>query len=170
VASDIIGRRAKSSGFRVPGRRREIFRGFRGVYAFEVALMAAAPRPIVKPRPVYLNLFAIRQPLPAISSILHRISGALLFLIGIPVLLWFVQRSLASQEAFASAMAPLTTPFGKLVLLVLAWSYLYHLLAGLRHLALDLHIGIKLAPARSSAALVIVLSVLLTIVLAVRLW
>ena len=42
--------------------------------------MAVADRPIVKPRPVYLNLFAIRQPLPAISSILHRISGALLFI------------------------------------------------------------------------------------------
>ena len=132
--------------------------------------MAAADRPIVKPRPVYLNLFAIRQPLPAISSILHRISGALLFAVGIPLLLWFVQRSLASPETFASAMGPLTTPLGKLVLLVLAWSYLYHLFAGLRHLALDLHIGIKLAPARASAALVIVLSILLTLIVAVRLW
>jgi succinate dehydrogenase / fumarate reductase cytochrome b subunit len=132
--------------------------------------MAVADRPIVKPRPVYLNLFAIRQPLPAISSILHRISGALLFLIGIPVLLWFVQRTLASQEAFASAMGPLTTVIGKLVMLVLVWSYLYHLLAGLRHLALDLHVGLKLAPARSSAALVIVLSVVLTLIIAVRLW
>jgi succinate dehydrogenase / fumarate reductase, cytochrome b subunit len=132
--------------------------------------MTAADRPIVKPRPVYLNLFAIRQPLPAISSILHRISGALLFVVGIPLLLWFVQRSLASPESFASAMRPLTTPLGKLVLLVMAWCYLYHLFAGLRHLALDLHIGIKLAPARSSAALVIALSVLLTLILAVRLW
>jgi len=132
--------------------------------------MTAADRPIVKPRPVYLNLFAIRQPLPAISSILHRISGALLFVVGIPLLLWFVQRSLASSQSFASAMAPLATPLGKLVLLVLAWCYLYHLFAGLRHLALDLHIGIKLAPARSSAALVIALSVLLTLILAVRLW
>lgn len=132
--------------------------------------MAVADRPIVKPRPVYLNLFAIRQPLPAISSILHRISGALLFLIGIPVLLWFVQRSLASQEGFAAAMGPLTTPIGKLVMLGLAWSYLYHLLAGVRHLALDLHMGLRLASARSSAALVIVLSVVLTLIVAVRLW
>jgi succinate dehydrogenase / fumarate reductase cytochrome b subunit len=94
----------------------------------------------------------------------------LLFVVGIPLLLWFVQRSLASPESFASAMRPLTTPLGKLVLLVMAWCYLYHLFAGLRHLALDLHIGIKLAPARSSAALVIALSVLLTLILAVRLW
>ena len=132
--------------------------------------MAAADRPVDKPRPVYLDLFAIRQPLPAIVSILHRISGALMFVVGIPLLLWFVQRSLASPAAFAAAMAPFSTPFGKLVLLVLAWCYLYHLLAGLRHLAIDLHIGIALAPARRSAALVLVLSVLLALIVAVRLW
>lgn len=132
--------------------------------------MAAVDRPVAKPRPVYLDLFAIRQPLPAIVSILHRISGALMFVVGIPLLLWFVQRSLASPAAFAAAMAPFSTPFGKLVLLVLAWCYLYHLLAGLRHLALDLHIGIALAPARRSAALVLVLSVLLALIVAVRLW
>jgi succinate dehydrogenase / fumarate reductase cytochrome b subunit len=132
--------------------------------------MAAAEPPVVKPRPVYLNLFAIRQPVPAIASIIHRATGALLFLAGIPVLLWFVQRSLASQAAFDAAMQPFTTLFGKLVFLVLAWSYLYHLLAGIRHLALDLHLGIELAPARSSAAIVLVLSVVLAIVIAVRLW
>lgn len=132
--------------------------------------MAAADRPVDKSRPIYLDLFAIRQPLPAIVSILHRVSGALMFVVGIPLLLWFVQRSLASPDAFAGAMAPLSTPFGKVVLLILAWCYLYHLLAGLRHLALDLHIGIALAPARRSAAIVIVLSVLLALIVAVRLW
>lgn len=132
--------------------------------------MAAAERPADKARPIYLNLVAIRQPMPAIVSILHRISGALLFVAGIPLLLWFVQRSLASPEAFDAAMTPLASPFGKLVLLALAWSYLHHLLAGLRHLALDLHIGVALAPARSSAAIVLVLSVLLTLIAAVRLW
>ena len=69
--------------------------------------MAAADRPVAKPRPVYLNLIAIRQPLPAIVSILHRITGALLFLVGIPLLLWVVQRSLASPDAFEAAMRPL---------------------------------------------------------------
>jgi succinate dehydrogenase / fumarate reductase cytochrome b subunit len=132
--------------------------------------MAAAERPVVRPRPVYLNLIAIRQPLPAIVSILHRITGALLFAVGIPLLLWFVQRSLASPDAFDAAMRPLTSPFGKLVLLGLVWGYVYHLLAGLRHLALDLHAGIQLAPARSSAAVLLVISVLLLIVIAVRLW
>jgi succinate dehydrogenase / fumarate reductase cytochrome b subunit len=131
--------------------------------------MAAADRPVAK-RPVYLDLFAIRQPLPAIVSFLHRVSGTLLFLVGIPLLLWFVQRSLASREGFDAAMRPLLTPFGKLVVLVLVWSYLYHLLAGLRHLALDVHLGIRLASARASAALALVLSVLLALIVAVRLW
>ena len=132
--------------------------------------MPAAERPVDKPRPVYLNLFAIRQPLPAIVSILHRISGALLFAAGIPLLLWAAQRSLASPEGLAATIAPFTTPIGKLVLLVLGWAYLYHLLAGLRHLALDLHVGIRLAPARSSAAIVLVASILFALIIAVRLW
>ena len=132
--------------------------------------MPAAERPVVRPRPVYLNLIAIRQPLPAIVSILHRITGALLFVVGIPLLLWLVQRSLASPEAFDAAMRPLASPLGKLVLLGLVWGYVYHLLAGLRHLALDLHAGIRLAPARSSAALLLIVSLLLLIIIAVRLW
>lgn len=132
--------------------------------------MTAAGRPVAKRRPVYLDLLAIRQPLPAIVSILHRISGALLFLAGIPILLWFVQRSLASAAGFEAAMAPFTTPLGKLVLLVLAWSYVHHLFAGLRHLALDLHLGIELSQARSSAAVVLVLSILVAVIVAVRLW
>jgi succinate dehydrogenase / fumarate reductase cytochrome b subunit len=132
--------------------------------------MAAVDRPVVKPRPVYLNVLAIRQPLPAIVSILHRLSGVLLFVIGIPVALWFLQESLASSEGFAAAMQPLESPFGKLVALGLAWGYIHHVLAGLRHLMGDLDIGLDLAPARKSAAAVLVLSVLLTLIVALRLW
>jgi succinate dehydrogenase / fumarate reductase cytochrome b subunit len=132
--------------------------------------MAALDRPVVKTRPIYLNLFAIRQPLPAIVSILHRVSGALLFLVGIPALLWGVQASVASPEAFAQMKAVLGHPLSKLIALVLAWAYLHHLLAGLRHLLLDVHVGIDLAPARRSAAVVLVVSLLLTALVAVRLW
>lgn len=132
--------------------------------------MATLERPVVKPRPVYLDLLAIRQPLPAIVSILHRISGALLFLVGIPVLLWGVQRSLASPETFAQWKAAVSTPFAKIVLLVLAWAYLHHLLAGVRHLLLDMHIGLDLASARRSAAITLVLALVLTLIVAVRLW
>ena len=132
--------------------------------------MAAMDRPVVKPRPVYLNLLAIRQPIPAIVSILHRISGALLFVVGIPILLWGVQRSLASPEAFAQWKAAVAHPLAKLVLLALAWASVHHLLAGLRHLVMDLHIGLDLPSARRSAAIVFVLALLLTLVVAVRLW
>jgi succinate dehydrogenase / fumarate reductase, cytochrome b subunit len=132
--------------------------------------MAALDRPVVKPRPVYLNLLAIRQPLPAVVSILHRISGALLFLVGIPALLWAVQASLTSPEAFAQWQAVVAHPLAKLVALALAWAYIHHLLAGVRHLVLDLHVGIDLPAARRSAVIVFVLALLLTLVVAVRLW
>jgi succinate dehydrogenase cytochrome b subunit len=132
--------------------------------------MAALPRPIVKPRPVFLSLLAIRQPLPAVVSILHRVSGALLFVIGIPLLLWGTQMSISSPDAFAQFKTIVAHPFSKLILLALAWAYIHHLLAGLRHLALDLHVGVELAPARRSSAIVLVISVLLTAIVAVRLW
>ena len=132
--------------------------------------MAALDRPVVKPRPVYLDLVAIRQPLPAIVSILHRISGALLFLVGIPALLWSVQLTLASPEAFGAWKSAMAHPLAKLVALALAWAYLHHLLAGVRHLMLDLHIGLDLPAARRSSALVLVAALLLTALVAVRLW
>jgi len=132
--------------------------------------MAALDRPVVKPRPVYLNLLAIRQPLPAVVSFLHRVSGALLFVLGVPLLLWGVHMSLASPDAFAQFKQIVAQPFAKFVLLALAWAYIYHLLAGLRHLALDLHVGVELAPARLTSAIVLVLSLLLTVIVAVRLW
>jgi len=132
--------------------------------------MAALDRPVVKPRPVYLNLLAIRQPLAAVVSILHRISGALLFAVGIPVLLWAVQRSLASPETFARWQSTMAHPLAKLVVLALAWAYIHHLLAGIRHLMLDLHLGLDLPSARRSATAVFVLALLLTLIVAVRLW
>jgi succinate dehydrogenase / fumarate reductase cytochrome b subunit len=132
--------------------------------------MAALDRPVVKPRPVYLDLVAIRQPLPAVVSILHRISGALLFLVGIPALLWGVQLTLASPEAFGAWKSAMAQPLAKLVALALAWAYLHHLLAGVRHLMLDLHIGLDLPAARRSSALVLVAALLLTALVAVRLW
>ena len=66
--------------------------------------MASAPRPVDKPRPIYLNLLAIRQPIPAIVSILHRVSGALLFLVGLPLGLWSLQASLANVRALSERL------------------------------------------------------------------
>jgi len=132
--------------------------------------MAAVDRPVMKPRPVYLNLFAIRMPLPAVVSILHRASGALLFAVGIPLLLRTVQRALASPEAWAQMRVALDAPFAKIAAVVLAWAFIHHLLAGIRHLLMDAHVGVELAGARRSAALAMVLAILLTLAIAVRLW
>lgn len=122
------------------------------------------------PRPVYLNLLAIRMPAPAVVSILHRISGALLFLVGIPVVLWALQASLGSRDAYDAMRACVAQPLVKLALLGLVWAYLHHLLAGARHVLQDVHVGIELKPARQSAVLTIVLALALTLIVGVRAW
>ncbi len=132
--------------------------------------MAALDRSAAKPRPIYLNLFAIRLPFPAFVSILHRASGALLFLVGTPLLLWTAQRALASPDGWAAMRAAFTSPAVKLLALALAWAFIHHLLAGIRHLVMDMHIGIDLKSARQSAALVFVLALLLTLAVGVKLW
>ena len=132
--------------------------------------MASLDRPVAKPRPVYLDLVHIRQPVPAIVSILHRISGALLFLVGIPLLLWAAQRALASPDGWAQMRATFSSPFAKIVLVVLAWAYFHHLIAGIRHLLMDLHIGMTLKPARQSAAVSLVLALVLALGVAIKLW
>jgi succinate dehydrogenase / fumarate reductase cytochrome b subunit len=125
---------------------------------------------VTRPRPVYLNLVRIRLPLPGIVSILHRLSGAALYLIGLPLLLFGVQCSLASPEAFESFRAALANPLAKIVLIGLIWAYLHHFCAGIRFLLLDIHQGIELKAARVSSAIVLVVSLALTLIIGVRLW
>jgi succinate dehydrogenase / fumarate reductase, cytochrome b subunit len=125
---------------------------------------------MVKQRPVYLNLVRIRLPLPGIVSILHRVSGAALFLVGIPLLLAGVAGSLASPESYAELKASFAHPLAKLVLIGLLWAYLHHFCAGIRYLLLDLLQGIELAAARRSSAIVIVTSLALTLIIGARLW
>jgi len=132
--------------------------------------MPALERPVTKQRPVYLNLVRIRLPLPGIVSILHRLSGAALFLLGLPLLLVGVERSLASPEAFDAFRSALSTPLAKIVLIGLIWAYLHHFCAGIRFLLLDIHQGIELKPARRSSVVVLVVSLALTLLIGVRLW
>jgi succinate dehydrogenase / fumarate reductase cytochrome b subunit len=129
-----------------------------------------ADRPAARARPVYLNLVAIRLPLPGVASILHRISGALLFLFGIPLLLCGVAASLASPESFAALKATLASPFARLVLLALAWAYLHHFFMGIRYLLLDIDVGVDLPAARRSSVIVFVVSLALTAFVGWRLW
>jgi succinate dehydrogenase / fumarate reductase cytochrome b subunit len=132
--------------------------------------MSAVDSSRPKPRPVYLNLVAIRLPVPGIASILHRVSGAVLFLFGIPLLLLAVQASLASPESFAALKALFAHPVVKLLTIGFVWAYLHHFCAGIRYLLLDLHVGDDLAPARRSSVAVIAIAVALTLIVGVRLW
>jgi succinate dehydrogenase / fumarate reductase cytochrome b subunit len=132
--------------------------------------MPPADRPAARARPVYLDLPRIRLPVPGIVSILHRVSGALLFLVGIPLLLAGVAMSLASPESFAQLRGNFAHPLAKLLLLGLAWSYIHHFCAGVRFLLLDVHSGIELPAARRSSVVVLVVSLALTVVVGARLW
>jgi succinate dehydrogenase / fumarate reductase cytochrome b subunit len=120
-------------------------------------------------RPKYLELTRIRLPLPGIVSILHRISGAALFLF-LPFLIWLLQSSLTAPESFERYQAAVAHPLVKLVLIGLLWAFLHHLFAGIRFLLLDIHLGTELAAARGSSRVVLAAGVLLAVALGVWLW
>ncbi len=122
---------------------------------------------IKKKRPKNLDLPTIRLPLPGVLSILHRISGAVLFLL-LPVLLWLFQQSLASPETYAVAKAVTGNILVKLVLFGLIWLYMHHFCAGIRYLLLDLHKGVDLQSARFSSKVVFAVSILLTLIIGAK--
>lgn len=121
-----------------------------------------------KKRPLYLNLRQISLPLSGWVSILHRLSGVMLFF-SLPLLLWGLELSLKDPGRvdwlFAGAYLQV-----KVLLLLLGWAFFHHLFAGLRVLALDLDWGTERAAAKKSSLAVLVLSLTLTILLALRLW
>jgi succinate dehydrogenase cytochrome b subunit len=121
------------------------------------------------PRPKYLNLLEIRLPVPALVSILHRITGAGLFLL-IPLLLYLLQLSLESPQSFAAFKTTVSHWFMKLVLIGLTWAYLHHFCAGVRHLALDLHYGTELAAARTTSWAVLIVSIALALLFGALIW
>lgn len=120
-------------------------------------------------RPKHLNLMQIRLPLPAFVSILHRISGALLFLL-LPLLLCLWGASLESPSSFNEFKSWVGHPLTKIVLLGLLWAYLHHFCAGIRHLAMDMHLGLELETARATSYAVLGVSVLATLVIGGMLW
>jgi succinate dehydrogenase / fumarate reductase, cytochrome b subunit len=122
-----------------------------------------------KQRPKHLALHLIKLPLPGIVSILHRISGLLLFF-ALPLLLMMLQYSLRSIETYSQLVTVLANPLPKLLLLGLLWAFLYHFCAGLRYLAIDLHYVRDLAQARNSSKMVLVVSLILTVFFGAKLW
>ena len=135
--------------------------------------MASAPAKKIRPK--YLSLpallFEIRQPVPAWVSILHRISGALLFFPFVAWVLYLLDTSLRSEQGFdyiRNHYAAL--PLVKLGLLVLAWAYAHHLCAGIRYLFTDIDKGVDLGTARLTSWIVLAASLVFTAWVGMRLW
>ena len=118
-----------------------------------------------KKRPKFLDVKSIRLPIPGIVSILHRISGVVLF-VCLPLLLCLFAGTLSKESAFASYQAWVNNPLVILILIGLLWAYLHHSLAGIRFLLLDAHKGLALQTARATAKAVFVAAIVLTVVIA----
>lgn len=116
------------------------------------------------------QLALYRLPLAGIVSIFHRVSGALMFLVGLPFMLYLFQQSLTSEISFDAYKTLVSGWFVKLVLLGMIWAYLHHFCAGIRFLLLDLHIGLEKDASRTSAAIVAGVSLVLTAIVALKLF
>ena len=128
---------------------------------------------VKKVRPKYLSLqailFEIRLPLPGWVSILHRVSGALLFL-ALVWLLWMLDRSLSSEAAFEKIRHYAGLWPVKLCLLALVWAYCHHFCAGIRFLFLDIDKGLDRETARLTSGIVLGASLALTVLLGWKIW
>lgn len=124
---------------------------------------------MTKQRPKYLALNEIRLPLAGYASILHRVSGAGLFLL-LPLLIWLLQLSLGSTAESAATWAAVSgNLLVKLILVGLLWAFLHHFCMGIRVLLLDIHVGIEKQQAHNSAVAVLAVSLLLTAILGLKL-
>lgn len=134
-----------------------------------------------KTRPVFTNIHvtqivSYRLPPAGIVSILHRISGLVMFLL-LPFVVWMLDNSLSSEisfEAFTNVFVAgaMGIPgwFVKLVALGLIWAYLHHFIAGVRHLWMDATHSVSKAQGHSSAVLTLALSLVLTVALGAKLF
>jgi len=110
-----------------------------------------------------------KQPPSAIVSILHRISGFVLFL-ALPFLLYLFQQSIVSEISFAHFAGIVSHPFAKLVILGLSWGYLHHFCAGIRHLFMDNHMALDKDASQRTARYVLAVSLALTVLVALKLF
>ena len=137
---------------------------------------------VTQKRPEFRNINAFkdlttyRLPAAGIVSILHRISGAILFLL-LPFIIWLFDTSVSSEYSFARFKAAFNIGLGfvpgwflKLVALALIWAYLHHLTAGLRHLYMDVNHAVSKEFGKSSAIATLAISLGLTVVLGAKLF
>lgn len=124
---------------------------------------------MTKQRPKHLALHEIRLPLAGFASILHRVSGAGLFLM-LPLLIWLLQLSLGSTQQNVDMFHAVTGNWlVKLILLGLIWAFLHHFCMGIRILLIDIHVGVEKPQAHSSAVAVMVISLALTAIFGLKL-
>lgn len=137
---------------------------------------------LARKRPEFRNINALkdlpsyRLPLAGIVSILHRISGFLMFLL-MPLIIWLFDNSITSEISFAKLSAAFNVGLGfvpgwfmKLVTLALIWAFLHHSISGVRHLYMDTFHAVTKEFGRSSAVATLVISVSLTLVLGAKLF
>ncbi|MCX7188014.1 MAG: succinate dehydrogenase, cytochrome b556 subunit [Proteobacteria bacterium] len=122
-----------------------------------------------KKRPIYFNLRLIRLPVPGLVSLLHRISGLALFLM-LPLFLMMLQDSLLTIESYTRLTETLRYPISKALLIVALWALMHHMCAGIRHLLMNMHLGLNLSQARTSSRWVLSVSLSLTALGGVWLW
>ncbi len=120
-------------------------------------------------RPVNLDLLNMKYPPMAIASILHRISGIVLFLL-LPFMLYFLRLSLSSEASFTYLQNLLHAVSYKLLILCFWAAFIYHLLAGMRHMLMDLGFLEHLKSGRKSAITVIILAFIFTFGLGLWIW
>jgi succinate dehydrogenase / fumarate reductase cytochrome b subunit len=110
-----------------------------------------------------------RLPLAGYVSILHRISGALMFIL-LPFVLYMLDKSLTSEISFEYFKGFTSNWFVKLVILALSWAYLHHFCAGIRHLFMDFHVGVDKESGRKSSIAVFAVSLVLAALIALKLF
>jgi len=112
-------------------------------------------------KPKNLNLFTIRFPIPAIVSIMHRMSGVIIFLL-MPFITIGFSISLMSSNGFANVISIFDLWPVKILSALLVWGIFHHFIAGCRHLLLDMQIGNDLIIARLTSKTVLILSFIFT--------
>lgn len=120
-------------------------------------------------RPVNLDLGKFHFPLPAITSILHRISGIIIF-VGVAFMLYGLQISLSGEEGFSQVNGLLNSFLAKLIIWGILSALLYHLVAGIKHLCMDMGVGEELESGRLASKITVLVSVILIVLAGVWVW
>ncbi len=125
--------------------------------------------PVNKQRPVNLDIGTISLPITAYASILHRFSGIALF-VGVAILMWLLDSSLASEDGFNAVKAVFDSFICKLIVWGVLAALIYHTVAGVKHLIMDLGIGETMEGGSRGARIVFVVSVILIVLVGACIW